>query len=296
MSSPTIISHATERRSLPKRFASLVKIEHTVFSAPFAALGLFLGADGFPGWRVVSLVAIALLSARSVAMGFNRIIDQRWDSLNPRTQTRELVTGALSRFQAISFVVASAAIFVGASFWLNTPCGWLSFPTLVIVCGYSYIKRVSQLSHFALGFALGLTPGAGWLAVGASLSFTPILLGMIVVFWVGGFDILYALADEEFDKRHGLESIPARCGATRAIFLARLAHCLSFLMMLALYTRLDAPIWGYLTLLPVFGLFIRQHALVSADDLSRLDAAFFTMNGWIGVALALGVGLMYFLR
>jgi 4-hydroxybenzoate polyprenyltransferase len=277
-----------------RSFASLVKLQHTVFSAPFVALGVALAADGVPSVRLMVFVTLALIAARTAAMAFNRIVDVAYDSENPRTSGRELVTGELSLRQAKILTTVSAILFVVFANALNQLCGILALPALALILGYSFAKRFTALSHFVLGLALGISPGAGWLAVGAPLSATPFLLGAIVVFWVAGFDILYSLADADFDNEHKLHSIPSAMGKSRAIVLARLFHVICFGLMIALFFQLQLPALSLLSIVPTFALFVRQHTLVSAEDLSRLDVAFFTVNGWIGFLYCIAVGVVYF--
>ena len=278
-----------------RSLGSLVKIEHTIFSLPFAALGMALAADGLPAPETVALILLALTFARTAAMSFNRIVDLKYDRENPRTSSRELVTGEVTYGASVALCVVSAALFVASAFLLNTLCGLLSFPTLAVILGYSYTKRVTSLSHLALGVALGISPGAAWLAVGAGVTVVPVLLGLIVMTWVAGFDILYSLADEEFDSTHGLRSIPQTLGVARAIIVSRVLHICCAVLMALLFRVMSFPLWSYALLIPTFALFVRQHALVSADDLSRLNVAFFTVNGWLGVVFCATVALVYFL-
>ncbi len=277
-----------------RSFASLVKIQHTVFSAPFVALGVALAADGLPSVSVMVFVTLALIAARTAAMAFNRIVDVSFDADNPRTAGRELVTGELSLRQASALTAISSILFVVFANALNPLCGILALPTLALVLGYSFAKRFTAFSHLVLGLALGVSPGAGWLAVGAPLSATPFLLGAIVVFWVAGFDILYSLADADFDSEHKLHSIPSALGMRQAIVLSRVFHVISFGLMVALFFQLRLPALALLSLVPTLALFIRQHTLVNADDLSRLNVAFFTVNGWIGFLYCIAVGVVYF--
>ncbi len=277
-----------------RSFGSLVKIQHTVFSAPFVALGVALGADGFPPAIVIVYIALALLAARTAAMAFNRIVDVTYDARNPRTAKRELVTGKLSLRQAGLLTAFSSVMFIVLANMLNRTCGLLAIPTLALILGYSFTKRFTSLSHFVLGLALGVSPGAGWLAVGAPLSSTPFLLGAIVVFWVAGFDILYSLADAEFDSENKLHSIPSVLGKARAIMLSRILHAICCSLMLALYFQLNLPLWTTVSFVPTLALFVRQYTLVRADDLTRLDFAFFTVNGWIGFLYCIAVGVVYF--
>ncbi len=294
--SANIVSDSQDSSALKtlRSFGSLVKIQHTIFSLPFVALGVALGADGFPSVSVIVFVILALIAARTAAMAFNRIVDVTYDARNSRTAKRELVTGELSLRQAGVLTVVAAVLFIVFANALNRTCGILAVPTLALILGYSFTKRFTALSHFVLGLALGVSPGAGWLAVGAPLSATPFLLGAIVVFWVAGFDILYSLADTDFDSENELHSIPSALGPTRAIMLARLLHIVCFGLMVALFFQLGLPPWSLLSIVPTFALFVRQHTLVKADDLSRLDFAFFTVNGWIGFLYCIAVGVVYF--
>lgn len=286
---------SSNSRSKLAHFGSLVKVEHTIFSAPLALLGMVLAADGFPPLTTIALIALALVAARTAAMAFNRIVDLDFDRRNPRTANRELVSGLLKPWQALTLVLVSATVFVLAAFALNPLCGQLSFLALFIVLGYSYTKRFTWLSHFALGLALGIAPGAAWLAVGAPLTMTPVILGLITVFWVAGFDILYSLADKDFDRQLNLRSIPAAFGTPKALLISRLLHLFCVGLMVYLFVFLSFPLWSIVALAPVALLFVRQHSLVSATDLSRLDMAFFTVNGWLGVLFALATAAMRFL-
>lgn len=286
--------HQQSKPGTVRSLASVIKIEHTVFSLPFALLGMTLAADGLPHWKIIALILLALTAARTTAMTFNRIVDLPFDRENPRTVSRELVTGALSALQAITFTVIAATVFTLAAFALNETCGWLSFPTLALVMGYSFAKRFTALSHLILGLALGISPGAAWLAVGADVTAVPVILGLIVILWVSGFDIIYSLADAEFDSASGLHSIPAALGPGKAIVVARALHTVCLALMVYLFVHLHFPLWSLVTLTPTLALFVRQHMIISANDLSRLNLAFFTLNGWIGFLFCGAVGFSYF--
>ncbi|MCH9030695.1 MAG: 4-hydroxybenzoate octaprenyltransferase [candidate division Zixibacteria bacterium] len=285
---------AKQSRGAAANLASLVRIEHTVFSLPFVIMATLIGSGGVPGIKTIALIIIALTSARTAAMSFNRVADLKYDSRNPRTSLRELVTGAVSKTAAGWLVALSSLFFVVSAFALNSICGVLSFPVLALILGYSYTKRFTWLSHAILGLALGISPGAAWLAVGAPLSVVPFIMTAIVLFWVAGFDILYSLADVEFDRREGLESIPAKFGIRKALFVSRASHFLCALLMVALYGEFGFPLWSYLALTPALALLIRQHTLVSENDLSKLSVAFFTANGWLGVIFAALTLVVYF--
>lgn len=283
-----------QSRGASANLASLVRIEHTVFSLPFVIMATLIGSGGVPDITTIALIIIALTSARTAAMSFNRVADLKYDSRNPRTSSRELVTGAVSKTAAGWLVALSSLFFVASAFALNNICGVLSFPTLALILGYSYTKRFTWLSHAILGLALGISPGAAWLAVEAQFSAAPVIMSAIVLFWVAGFDILYSLADVEFDRQEGLKSIPAKFGIKKALFMSRASHLLCALLMVALYSDLGFPLWSYLALTPALALLIRQSTLVSENDLSKLSVAFFTANGWLGVIFAALTLVVYF--
>jgi len=266
------------------RWGRLVKFSHTLFALPFALAGAALAAAesgitmGQLGWIVVAMVG-----ARNAAMGFNRLADQAYDGRNPRTAGRELPGGRLSRPAVWSATIGLAALFVFASFRLSQLCGWLSPGALLIVFGYSYTKRFTWASHLVLGLGLALAPLGGWLAVAGSLPAEAWLLACAVLAWVAGFDVLYACHDVDFDRSEGLRSIPARFGPRTALILARLLHgaALAALGGVGLVAGLHPVYW--LGIAIIAGLLVWEHRLIGPDDLSRLDVAFFNMNGVIGV-------------
>ncbi len=271
-------------------FGRMIKFSHSIFAMPFALAAFFLATrrDGFDPQKLLWVI-VAMVGARSAAMGFNRWIDADLDAKNPRTAGRELPTGALSRPQVLAFVFVSSAALIGAAGQLNPLCLALSPIALAIVCGYSFTKRFTMLSHAVLGLSLAIAPVGAWLAVRGQFELTPIPIGLAVLFWVGGFDILYSCQDVEFDHQLSLHSIPARFGIPRALMLARSAHVLAiaFLFSVALVEPLH---WSYFAGMAVIAaLFVYEHSLVKADDLSKIDAAFFTVNGWIGVLYLLTV-------
>ncbi|MEO8360907.1 MAG: UbiA-like polyprenyltransferase [Vicinamibacteria bacterium] len=265
-------------------YGRMIKFSHSIFAMPFALASFFLASRN-QSFNPMTLlwVIVAMVGARSAAMGFNRWLDADIDAKNPRTAKREIPSGALTKGQVAAFIIASSVALVVAAWQLNPRCLMLSPVALAIVFGYSYTKRFTMLSHFILGLALGIAPMGAWLAVRGQFDLTPIPIGLAVMFWVGGFDILYSCQDAEFDRATALHSIPARLGIPRALNLARLAHALAIVCLAAI--PLVEPLhWSYfagLALITV--LFIYEHSLVKADDLSRIDAAFFTVNGWIGV-------------
>ncbi len=261
----------------------MIKWEHSIFALPFALCGAMLAARGIPTSHQILWIIIAMVAARSAAMSFNRLADVSIDAANPRTRTRALPAGALTRNFVTSFVIMSSAIFVLAAWELNRLAFLLSPVALAILLLYSYTKRWTRWSHLVLGFALGMAPAAAWIAVRGSLDPRILLLTAVVTFWVAGFDVLYACQDYEFDQRAGLHSLPRYCGIGNALWIARSFH-LSMLVLLV------ALVWifglGALTMAGVFAvllLLVYEHSLVSKDDLSKLNAAFFTMNGIISV-------------
>jgi 4-hydroxybenzoate polyprenyltransferase len=266
-------------------FLSLVVFAHTVFALPFALLAAVLAAGGVPDGRTLLWILVAMVGARSAAMSFNRIVDRRIDAKNPRTARREIPAGVVSPAAAALFCAASAALFVLAAAQLNRLCLYLSPVALAIVLGYSYAKRVTPLAHLFLGLALAIAPVGAWVAVTGGFALPPVLLGFAVLFWVAGFDVIYSLQDEEFDRAEGLRSIPARFGAARALQLARLFHGATLVLLYAVFLAVSGG-WLFGAAVVVAGLFlVRQHRLVSPGDLSRVDAAFFTANGWLSVAV-----------
>ena len=265
-------------------FGRMIKFSHSIFALPFALAGFALATrrQGFDP-EALLWVIVAMVGARSAAMGFNRWIDADIDAKNPRTAKREIPAGALSRPQVMAFTLLSSAVLVLAAWRLNPLCLKLSPLALAIVFGYSWTKRFTMLSHFVLGLSLAIAPVGAWLAVRGQFELTPIPIGIAVLFWVGGFDILYSCQDVDFDRRESLHSIPARLGVPLSLMLARLAHVLA-IASLALVAMVEPLHWVYfLGLTLIAGLFMYEHSLVRADDLSKIDAAFFTVNGWIGV-------------
>lgn len=270
-------------------FARLVKIEHSVFALPFAYIGLFMAAGGWPGWGLFLVLTVAMVAVRSFAMAVNRLADERIDAQNPRTQDRPLVTGRMSRPKAWGMTLAAAVVFVLACAGLNTTCLYLSVPALAWSGLYSYSKRLTWLSHFWLGSVLGLAPLGGWLAHSPVLSIPAVLFFLGVTFWVAGFDILYACQDVDFDRTMGLHSIPARFGIGHALSLSTFSHVnASLFFLLAGWT--GGLGWIYaLVWLAVSIVLLWEHTLVQTDDLGYVNLAFFTLNGIIAVVLCAGV-------
>ena len=273
---------------------SLVKFSHSVFALPFALQGAWLAAGGPPPLLRLGWIIVCAVAARTAAMAFNRLVDRNIDAANPRTRMRELPAGKLHPGAVTLLVLISCAVFVTSAFQLGPWTGWLSFPVLLVLLGYSYVKRFSAAAHLVLGVALGIAPLGAWLAVRGSFDAdpTPVLwLALAVVTWVAGFDVIYSCQDAEFDKGRGLHSIPARLGLERALWLSSLLHVLTTgaLVAVGLTAGLGA-IW-FSALAAAALLLVYEHRIVRPDDLSRVDVAFFTLNGWVGVALFVGMAL-----
>jgi 4-hydroxybenzoate polyprenyltransferase len=264
-------------------FGRMIKFTHSIFALPFALTSLVLASQG--GLRPVTVlwVLVAMVAARSAAMGFNRLADQAIDARNPRTAGRELPRGLLSRGQVWAFVLVSAALLVVAAAQLNPLCLALSPVALAIVFGYSYTKRFTAAAHLVLGLALGVAPIGAWLAVRGAFAVEPLVLALAVLCWVAGFDTIYACQDAEFDRREGLHSLPARLGVARALHVARGLHVLAVLCLGALYWLTPLHVLYLAGVAGVAALLGYEHTLVRADDLSKVDAAFFTVNGWVSV-------------
>ena len=275
----------------------MIKIEHTLFALPFAFLGAVLAARGIPTvWQVV-WITLAMVGARSTAMAFNRIVDKDFDARNPRTKGRAIPAGVLSLGFVWGFVIVSAALFFFAAAMLNRLTLALSPIALASVVLYSYTKRWTLLSHLILGWCLAIAPTGAWIAVrGAIDSPVPLLLSLVVMLWTAGFDVLYACQDYEFDRGEGLRSIPARLGIARSLWVSRLLHAGAFAALVALYLLTNLGILAALGVVATGALLIYQHTLVRANDLSRLNAAFFTTNAFVSVILFLTFGSAVFFR
>lgn len=271
--------------------ARMVKIEHSIFALPFAYLGMLWAAGGWPGWRVFTALTVAMVAVRSFAMAVNRLADLPIDAKNPRTQTRPLVTGEIGVVETRIFIAATSAIFVAACWLLNPLCLALSPLALVWSGFYSFTKRFSPLCHFFLGSVLGLAPLAGWLAVSPAVGMTPVLLGLGVTFWVGGFDILYACQDVEFDRSEGLHSLPARIGVGPALAVSTFSHVVTSVFFLLAGWSAGAGLVYSLFCLGVAAILLVEHRLISEHDMSRVNLAFFTLNGFVAVFLFAGAVL-----
>jgi 4-hydroxybenzoate polyprenyltransferase len=259
----------------------MIKFEHTLFALPFAFMGMLMAAEGWPSWRVVGWIVVAMVGARSAAMGWNRLVDRSIDGANPRTKARALPAGLVTPAFVRLFIAASVALLVVAAWQLNPLALWLSPVALLILFGYSYTKRFTWASHLVLGLSLAGAPLGAWIAVRGDVTITPILLALAVLLWVAGFDVLYALQDLDFDRTSGLYSIPARFGLAGSLWISGVLHAL-MLGVLALLPRFYPPglgMWYWLGWAGCALLIAYQHWVVRPRDLSRLNAAFFTANG-----------------
>ena len=278
-------------------FGRMVKFSHTLFALPFALAATALAARGH-GITLAQVVAIlvAMAGARTAAMGFNRIVDRRLDAKNPRTAGRELPTGKVTVFSAALLTAISAAAFVAAAASLGRLCLVLSPIVLVLVLGYSFTKRFTWLCHLFLGFAIGIAPAGAWIAVRGELAAPAIWLVVAVTTWIGGFDILYALSDREFDRSAGVFSIPARFGVLPALVISALLHLGTLLALVAVGTSAELGTIYFLGVAIVLAIFVYEHAIVRPTDLSRLDVAFFNLNGYVSLVYLLATLAEVFLQ
>ena len=268
--------------------ADMIVVKHTIFALPFAVMAAATAADpGWPPWRVWAWGLVAMVAARTAAMTFNRLADHHLDAANPRTARRALPAGRLSRRFAWTVTAAACLVFVLAAGQLNRLCLLLAVPTLAVLLGYSHAKRFTAAAHLWLGAALGMAPLAAWIAVTGSFAAAPLLLAAAVALWVAGFDIIYSLQDEAFDRSRGLHSAPARLGGRQALLVARALHAAALAGFAGFAVMAGG---GPLRLIAVAAaglLLVRQHQLVSPDDVSAVDAAFFTTNGVLSVVMCL---------
>lgn len=275
------------------RYANFVKLPHTVFALPFALVGVVLASYRAPvTWQMLGWVVLAFTCARFVGMGFNRIADREIDSRNPRTSMRELPSGAMTVREAAVAVAAASALFVYAAWKLNPLCAMLSPVALAWVCFYSYTKRFTRWSHVVLGIGMSIAPVGGYLAVTGvwpRLWWMPLVLSLAVTTWGGGFDMLYALQDESFDRAHGLYSIPVAMGQVGAIRLSRIMHIITIVSLAIVGAATHGGAIYYIGVAVAALLLVYEHSLVRVGDLSKLDAAFFTMNGVISILFFLFV-------
>jgi 4-hydroxybenzoate polyprenyltransferase len=261
----------------------MIKWEHSIFALPFALCGAMLAANGLPSVHQTVWIIVAMVAARSAAMAFNRLADASIDAANPRTRSRALPAGTLTSGSVAAFVIVSCAVFVLAAWQLNRLALMLSPIALGVVLLYSYTKRFTRWSHLVLGFALGIAPSAAWIGVRGSFDPRILLLTAAVTFWVGGFDVLYACQDYDFDRQEGLHSIPRYFGIEKSLWIARLFHVVMLLLLVSFVREFGLGKLSIAGIVAVGLLLAYEHSLVSAKDLSKLNAAFFTMNGVISV-------------
>ncbi|MDX2029739.1 MAG: UbiA-like polyprenyltransferase [Blastocatellia bacterium] len=285
-----IIHHSKYMLRSLKLTLEMIKIEHTLFALPFAFLGAVMAAEGMPSGRTIFWIVVAMVGARSAAMAFNRLVDRKFDAENPRTRTRAIPAGLLSvQFVAV-FTVVSAGLFFLAAWRLNPLAFRLSPVALGSILFYSYTKRFTSLSHLVLGWCLSIAPTGAWIAVRGSIdSPTPLLLSLAVMLWTAGFDIIYACQDQEFDAGAGLNSIPQRYGVARALRISRALHAAMFLALVWIYWITGLHWIGLLGIIATAALLIHQHRLIRADDLSRLNVAFFNTNAYVSVILFVSI-------
>lgn len=276
--------------SLIRRYLDLIKFEHTIFALPFAVMSLLVASNGHPAWSTLLWVLAAMVGARSAAMAFNRLADARIDAANPRTSDRHIPAGTVSAKGAGLFVVLAAALLVLAAYMLNPLCFYLSPVALLVVLGYSTMKRFSPLAHLVLGLGLGIAPVGAWLAVRGEFAAFPLWLAAGVLFWVAGFDTIYACQDAEYDRRVGLHSLASRLGVEKALVLSRVFHVLSVAFMAGAFRRAEQLGWVSLVGVGIMaGLLAWEQAIVRGGDMRRIDKAFFEINSWIGMVLLAAV-------
>jgi 4-hydroxybenzoate polyprenyltransferase len=279
-----------------RNYLELVKFSHTIFALPFALAAMLVAADGFPQWPIFFWILVAMVAARTAAMGFNRIVDRKIDALNPRTRNREIPAGKVTVAQAVVLVATSSAVFVAAAGMLNPLAYGLSLPTLGVLFFYSFCKRFTAFSHLVLGFCLGIAPIGAWVAVRHQIDLTPMVLGAAVMVWVAGFDVIYATMDDEFDRKAGLHSMVQSLGVARALWVARFFHFVfvALLCWFGLLANLGVLFLGAVGLIAL--ILIYEHAIVKPDDLRHVNAAFFTMNGIVSTFFLAMVAVGVFMR
>ena len=273
-----------------QNYLSLIKFSHTVFALPFAVIGFLLGtqsANAQLNWKLFLLVLGCMVFARSAAMAFNRYIDRHIDKVNPRTFVREIPAGIIKPGAALFFVIVNCLFFIACTYFINTLCFYLSPVALLVILGYSYSKRFTPLCHLILGTGLALAPIGAYLAVTGEFALLPLYFSFAVLFWVSGFDIIYALQDEEFDRSHNLRSIPVMLGKKNALMLSNIFHVITAVLLLLPTLSHTVGVFYWVGVCIFIALLIYQHSLVKVDDLSKLDFAFFTTNGIASVVFAL---------
>ena len=270
---------------------NMIKFEHTIFALPFAFASALVAADGIPSMKIIGWILVAMVGARSAAMTFNRIVDAKIDALNPRTSSRALPKGLISSQAVWIFTIISASLLVLAAYKLNRLAFVLSPLALSAILIYSYTKRFTSLSHLWLGLCLGIAPVGAWIAVTGRMDFAPMVLSAAVIFWTAGFDIIYSMQDLEFDSQMGLFSLPSRIGPERSLLVSRLLHTgmITLLIWFGLLCKMGAVYYGGIGFVGLF--LIYEQSLVSAKDISRVNTAFFTMNGCVSIAIFLFVAV-----
>lgn len=263
----------------------MIKFEHTIFALPFAFMSAILAARGLPLWHDILWITVAMVGARSAAMGFNRWADHKFDAANPRTKERALPLGLVTPAQVLVFTAASSTLLMFAAFMLNPLSFYLSPVALAIAFFYSYTKRFTFLSHAFLGLALSLAPIGAWIAITGELDAPALVLGAAVLFWLVGFDILYSLQDIDFDKEAGLHSVPKRFGVRYSLWISRASHAVTITALFSLPFLLPLGFFYFVGIFAALGLILYEHSLVKEGDLSMLNVAFFNMNGYISVTV-----------
>ncbi|MBT5858364.1 MAG: UbiA family prenyltransferase [Flavobacteriales bacterium] len=262
------------------KYLSLIKFSHTIFAMPFALIGFFLASKSGINWNILVFVFLCMVFARSAAMAFNRYIDRDIDTANPRTsEIREIPNGSIKANSALIFVIINSLLFIGTTFLINTICFYLSPIALLVILGYSYTKRFTAVCHLVLGLGLSLAPIGAYLAVSGKFDLIPILFSVVVLFWVSGFDIIYSLQDEEFDKEHKLHSIPVLLGKKTSLTLSKVLHFLVIIILSQIPNYGDFGKLYWIGFSIFSSLLIYQHTLVKYNDLSKINLAFFTTNG-----------------
>ncbi len=277
-------------------YLKMIKIEHSVFALPFAFAAAMLAAGSIPEIKQIFWITVAMVTARASAFGFNRIIDRKIDALNPRTANREIPSGKIKLWEAILFTLICIVFFVYSAWMLNPLCFKLSPLAILILFIYSYTKRFTWTCHFFLGLALALAPLGAWIAIKGTFNWEIIPMVITVIFWLAGFDTLYALWDVEFDKKFGIYSIPKVFGIKKAIYFARIFHFIAFIFLLFTGWLFKLNLLYWIGMLFVAFLFLREHSLVKTDDLSKLNIAFFNMNGYISLTVFLFVSLSLLIK
>ena len=268
-------------------FLEMIKFSHTIFALPFALTGALLAAGGFPGLQQIFWIILAMVGARTAAMAMNRLIDAGIDARNPRTAGRAIPAGLISRGLTLFFIIASTALMFFSAYMLNPLCLKLAPIALFFLLLYSYCKRCTALAHVVLGICLAAAPIGAWVAIRGTVEMPALILGSVVLFWVAGFDILYALQDLEFDRAAGLHSIPVILGVNGSLWAARLFHLVMLVLLFALFKVLGLGTFFLVAILAAAAMLLYEHWLLKDGDLNKLDAAFFNMNGYISVAILL---------